>query len=212
MILDRTDRCPLCHHVLEPCGQREENRYPDAIQVTKSFRFIENLVLFLSIVTVCILAAVNRMLNPEVPWSLIAALVLLYVNAVLKMAVVGKSGYLFKTLMLVAIAVFVLLGIDYLTGYSRWSLDYVLPAVILAIDVMLLILILANRRNWQSYMMSEILMILLSLIPLILYLTGVIHFPYLAWTALGASVFLFLGTLILGDQRARTELKRRFHI
>lgn len=212
MILDQTDRCPLCHHVLEPGGEQEENRYPDAIQVTRQFRFLENLVLFLSIVTACVLATVNYMVNPQVPWSLIAALILLYANAVLKMAVVGRSGYLFKTLMLAAIAVFVLLGIDYLTGYSRWSLDYVLPAGILAIDLLLLVLVLVNRRNWQSYMMAQILMILLSLIPEVLYLTEVIHFPYLAWAALGASVFLFLGTLILGDQRARTELKRRFHI
>ena len=212
MILDRTDRCPLCHHVLEQGEQQGENRYPDAIQVTKSFRFLENLVLFLSIVAVCVVVGLNRMIHPDVPWSLIVALVLVYANTVLKMAVVGRSGYMFKTLMLVAIAVVVLLGIDYLTGYSRWSLGYVLPIGILAMDLMLLILVLVNRRNWQSYMMSQILMILLSVIPVILYLTGVIHFPYLAWAALGASVFLFLGTLILGDQRARTELKRRFHI
>lgn len=212
MILDQTDRCPLCHHVLESGGQQGENRYPDAIQVTKSFRFVENLVLFLSIVTVCVVGGLNYMINPDVPWSLIVALVLLYANAVLKMAVVGRSGYMFKTLMLAAIAVVVLLCIDYLTGYSRWSLDYVLPIGILAIDLMLLILVLVNRRNWQSYMMSQILMILLSVIPVILYLSGVIHFPYLAWAALAASAFLFLGTLILGDQRARTELKRRFHI
>jgi hypothetical protein len=25
-------------------------------------------------------------------------------------------------------------------------------------------------------------------------------------------VFIFLGTLIIGDERARTEMKRRFHI
>ena len=88
----------------------------------------------------------------------------------------------------------------------------VLPAGVLAMDLMLLILILVNRRNWQSYMMSQIFTLLLSVVPVILYLINVIHFPYLAWIAFGASAFLFLGTLILGDRRARTELKRRFHI
>lgn len=212
IILDSSDRCPLCRHVLEQGGESGENHYPDAIRVTKQFRFLENLLLFLSIVAVCVLAGINYIFHPDVPWSIIAALIFLYANVVVKLAVVGKSGYMFKTLMLVTIAVVVLLGIDYLTGYSRWSLDYVFPIGILAVDLMLLILTLVNRRNWQSYMLPQILMILLSLIPFILLLTGVIHFPYLAWIALGASVFLFLGTLILGDQRARTELKRRFHI
>lgn len=211
-IIDDSDRCPLCRHVLQQSETTGINCYPNAIQVTKRFRFLENLVLFLSLLTGCVLGGINYMVNPDVPWSLVVALILLYGNMVLKLAVTGQSGYMFKTVMLVVIAVVVLLGIDYLTGYSKWSLDYVLPIGILAMDLMLLILMLVNRRNWQSYMMTEILMILLSIIPEILLLTGVIHFPYLVWAAMGASVFLFLGTLILGDQRARTELKRRFHI
>ena len=52
----------------------------------------------------------------------------------------------------------------------------------------------------------------LAVIGIILYLTGIIYVPYLALAALGTSVFLFLGTLIIGDRRARVELKRRFHI
>ena len=69
-----------------------------------------------------------------------------------------------------------------------------------------------NRRNWQSYIMWQIFMILCSFVPIVLYLTGIIYVPYLALAALGTSVFLFLGTLIIGDRRARVELKRRFHI
>ena len=65
---------------------------------------------------------------------------------------------------------------------------------------------------WQSYIMWQIFMILCSFVPIILYLTGIIYVPYLALAALGTSVFLFLGTLIIGDRRARVELKRRFHI
>lgn len=67
----------------------------------------------------------------------------------------GKSGYLAKTVCLVLLAIVMLLGIDYLTGYRRWSLDYVFPGGIIAIDLALFILILINRRNWQSYMMSD---------------------------------------------------------
>ena len=151
-------------------------------------------------------------MDREVAWSLVIGIILLYGNVVLRMAILGKSGYLAKTVCLVLLAIVMLLGIDYLTGYRRWSLDYVLPGGIIAIDLALFILILINRRNWQSYMMSELLTILLSIVPVVLLQMRIIHFPYLAWGSLGVSVFLFLGTLILGDQRARTELKRRFHI
>ena len=55
-------------------------------------------------------------------------------------------------------------------------------------------------------------MIVLSIIPVVLYGIGVSKVWQLAMAAQTVSVFLFLGTLIIGDQRARDELKRRFHI
>jgi hypothetical protein len=112
----------------------------------------------------------------------------------------------------VLLAVATLFGIDFLTGYRGWSVSYVMPAVLLALDVTLVILMLVNRRNWQSYMMPQILTILLSLIPVFFRKAGAMRSTYLVWIALLVSVVLFVGTLILGDRRARTELKRRFHI
>ncbi len=212
IILDDTDRCPLCKNVLESTDVLGVNVYPNAIGVNRRFRLLENLLLFLSIVAGCLMVVINHITDPEVAWSLVVCLILVYANAVVRMAILGKSGYMFKTLTLVILAVLMLLGIDYLTGYQGWSLDYVLPLGILLIDLTLLILTLVNRRNWQSYMMAQILAILLSMIPVGLRLGGIIKFPYLVWIAFATSVFLFLGTLIIGDRRARTELKRRFHV
>ena len=79
-------------------------------------------------------------------------------------------------------------------------------------DIAILVVMIINFRNWQSYMMTQILMILLSIIPLVLLAVGVIDNKYMAIAAMAASLFLFLGTLIIGDKRARTELQRRFHI
>lgn len=87
---------------------------------------------------------------------------------VFRLAIVGKSGYMFKTISLIILAVAMMLGIDYVTGYRGWSLDFVVPSAILVVDLVIFLLILINRRNWQSYMMTEILTILLSLIPVIL--------------------------------------------
>lgn len=212
VILDDTDRCPLCQHVLQTDGGQQENSYPNAIEVTRRFRFWENLFLFLSILIETLLIVINYSTDPLFPWSLVAGIVFLYLNTVLWMTLVGKSSLLFKILSLIMLAVMMLPGIDYLTGYRGWSLDYVLPSGILTLDAVLFVLILVNRRGWQSYMMAELITVLISVVPVIFRITGLIQFPYLVWLAFAASVFLFLGTLILGDRRARTELKRRFHI
>lgn len=212
VILDDTDRCPLCQHVLQTDGEPQENSYPNAIAATRRFRFLENLFLFLSIMAETFLLVINYNMNPKIPWSLVVGIVLLYLNTVLRMTLVGKSSLLFKVLSLIMLAIMMLPGIDYLTGYRGWSLDYVLPSGILALDLVLFVLVLVNRRGWQSYMMAELITAFLSVIPIILRITGIIQFPYLVWLSFATSVFLFLGTLILGDRRARTELKRRFHI
>ena len=119
VILDDTDRCPLCKHVLESYGIPGESRYPDAIATARKFRFVENLVLFISIVAECLLIAINFQVDREVAWSLVIGIILLYGNVVLRMAILGKSGYLAKTVCLVLLAIVMLLGIDYLTGYRR---------------------------------------------------------------------------------------------
>lgn len=103
-------------------------------------------------------------------------------------------------------------GIDLLTGASGWALTFVFPSAILAMVLATIILMIVNIRNWQSYMMMQLFLVLMSVIAMILVAVKVIWFPYLAMGAMGASLFLFLGTLIIGDKRARTELKRRFHI
>ena len=44
-----------------------------------------------------------------------------------------------------------------------------------------------------------------------LYRKELEHNAYLAFLPLAASAAIFLGTLIIGGRRARTELARRFH-
>ena len=130
----------------------------------------------------------------------------------IRLAIVGKSGYRFKTISMVVLAILVLWGIDYLTGNRGWALSIIFPAAILLVDIAILILMIVNSRNWQSYMMLQIFTILLSAIPLILIAVGIIKWKYMALIAMGTSLFIFLGTLIIGDRRARNELKRRFHV
>jgi len=80
------------------------------------------------------------------------------------------------------------------------------------VDVLIIILMIWNRRNWQSYLMWQISMIVFSVVPAVLYWLGLEHNAYMALMPLVVSVFLFLGTVMIGGRRATQELYRRFHI
>ena len=148
----------------------------------------------------------------QIHWSILVGLGLLYVYMVLRYAVVGKSGYRAKTIVLVLLAILFLIAVDFVTGYRGWSVDYVASGGILLVDATIIGLMIWNRRNWQSYLMWQIAMVLFSIIPAVLYLVGIERNFVMAFLPLIVSVFLFLGTMILGGRRASQELYRRFHI
>lgn len=187
-------------------------RYPDVKGASRKYRLLENIILFLSIVGQIVLTTVDYMTDQGINWSFIVLLVVIYANVTLRLAIVGRNGYIFKIVSTFVFTVLFLEGIDLLTGASGWALTFVFPSAILAMVIATIILMIVNIRNWQSYMMMQLFLVSMSVIAMILVAVKVIWFPYLAMGAMGASLFLFLGTLIIGDKRARTELKRRFHI
>lgn len=187
-------------------------RYPDVKGASRKYRLLENIILFLSIVGQIVLTTVDYMTDQGINWSVIVLLVVIYANVTLRLAIVGRNGYIFKIVSTFVFTVLFLEGIDLLTGASGWALTFVFPSAILAMVIATIVLMIVNIRNWQSYMMMQLFLVLMSVIAMILVAVKVIWFPYLAMGAMGASLFLFLGTLIIGDKRARTELKRRFHI
>lgn len=210
-ILDETERCPLCHSVLEKTVE-VENMYPNVRMITRRLALLSRIYLFVVILVEALLIYLNVLSDSEMFWSAIPGLAMLYGYLVLRYAILGKSGYKGKTIVLTLIAILMVVAIDFVVGYRGWSVNYALPSAILLVDVGILILMCINRRNWQSYMMWQIFMILCSVVPLVLYAVGIVTAPLLALLAFAFSAALFLGTLIIGDRRARTELRRRFHV
>lgn len=210
-ILDETEFCPLCHSVLEQT-EEVENMYPDARLKTQKLKFVSRLYLFCALVLEFILVMIDFNSETQVHWSILVGLGLLYIYTVIRYAIIGKSGYRAKTIVLVLLAVLLTVAVDFITGYRGWSVDYVASGGILLMDITIIALMIFNRRNWQSYMMWQLSTIFLSLFPPALYWAGIENNVYMAFLPLVASVFLFLGTLMIGGRRASQELYRRFHI
>lgn len=210
-VLDETERCLLCNCVLEKTVE-VENMYPNVRIKAKKMMLFGRIYLFVAILTEVLLLYINYMTVSNVWWSIISGLALFYGYLLIRFAILGKTGYQIKIVVLMMILILMMIAIDFLVGYHGWSLNYVLPSGIIVVDIGIVILMIINKRNWQSYIMLQIFMIICSLIPVILALVGIVTDPVLSGIAMISSVFLFLGTIIIGDRRARTELRRRFHI
>ncbi len=211
-ITDDTDRCPFCRCVLEDDGIKGENVYPDTEEKVKFWRILRKIILFLSLCAIGGMLIALYMGADIFNWTVVVTLILLYVNVSIYMSITGKIGYMFKTLFLTLLALLILIGIDYFTGYNRWSFDYTLPSGIIFLNVVCVLLMIINRRNWQSYISFQLFNIFWSVVIAVLLRLGIIRQPVLVIIAVTASVLVFAGTLIFGGRRASDELKRRFFI
>ena len=210
-VLDESERCPLCGTVLEPTVE-VENMYPDLRVKSRKLVFFSRLYLFLAVVIEILLVNICMLSEVQSLVYIISGLVLLFGYIVIRYAILGMSGYIAKAVVLTIIAVIMLVAIDFSVGYNGWSVNYVFPAGILLIDAGVLVLMFLNRKNWQSYLMLQIFMVICSVAAIILNVVHIVTEPIVSLIALNVSVILLLGTVIIGGRRARVELKRRFHI
>lgn len=201
----------LCNTVLDETEEME-NMYPDIRVKTRKLVFFSRVYLFLAVVIEIILINICMLTEVQSLVYIISGLVLLFGYIVIKYAILGTSGYIAKTVVLTVIAVIMLVAIDFFVGYDGWSVNYVLPSGILLIDVGILALMVINRKNWQSYLMPQIFMVICSGVAVVMNAFQIITEPIVSIIALNVSVILLLGTVIVGGRRSRVELKRRFHI
>jgi len=211
-ILDKTDKCPLCNHVLEWDGSERDDLYPNARIQRRKYQFLENVFLFASIVLWIVIFAIDYITDPNNLWSFTVGLVILFANVLLRLTILGKSPYMAKIIWTIIIGMAFLIEADFLTGNNGWGVNFAMPTALLIWDIAIVILMLfVNRRNWQSYIIDQLTALLASVVMLVLMLMKVITFPYYAFGVQVITILLFIGTLILGDRKAREELKRRFH-
>lgn len=210
-ILDETESCPLCKSILVETDELE-NMYPNARVRMRKLLFLSRVYLFCAILLEALLVSIDMSIPSPFQWSIISGLGLVSVYITLRYAILGTSGHQSKIVLMTVLAVLLAVGIDWVIGFSGWSLHYVLPSGILLVDAGILLGMILNRRNWQSYIMCQILMIICSILPAVLIITDYMPGYQMAFLPLFVSVLLFLGTMIIGGRRAWVELKRRFHI
>lgn len=202
----------MCKCVTEQ-DENGENMYPDIRFRSRNLHLAVRIFLFIAIIVEVLLVYLNQKFFHGVWWSFITGAGFAYIYFVARFVILNdNAGYRSKLLTLTFFGVAYVILIDYVIGYHGWSVNFVLPGGLLFVDTAIVLLMFINRRNWQSYIMLEIFMIILSAIPLLLMKFDIVTETLISGIAFSVSIFVFLGTLIIGDRRARVELKRRFHV
>lgn len=191
--------------------EADHGMYPEISYDVNKWKKMTNLFYAILVALAACLGVVNYLTFSESMWSVIAIACIAYAGITMKYSIMRHANLGFKILIQTLGVQGVLVIIDVMRGYQGWSVDFAIPSTILFADIAIVCLIIINRLNWQSYFMYQIAITVLSFIPFIFWVTGLIKRPLMAIITVIISVLILTVTILLGDRRVKNELIRRFH-
>lgn len=201
--------CPLCDGPLQPDAQGDcAAAYPT--YRVRNYSFVKRLLILLSVVGVGACAVINILVTQGIWWWLLAATGVVYAWAVVLHAMRrgANGGGIILMQVVCACALFMLIDLE--TGWTGWSVTYLMPGIFCAGIIAIVVLIVCNRTNWAGYVLYQATLALCGFIPLVLFFTGVSRHFFLALAPALLAATSLLGLFLFGDRSIKNEFKRRF--
>ena len=164
---DPVSRCPLCGAKLEVTGDEQTGAflYPAFSEHDKprsSFPFLAKLFSFLSLITVGVCTLIDLLIAHRLTWSLYVtgAVVMLWGTVGLHLlAKINLNNMLLNDVC--AVSLYLIL-VDHLSGWGRWSIDYVIPILYIGIMITTVILAVIFKVYWREYILSLVVVCILG--------------------------------------------------
>ena len=102
--------------------------------------------------------------------------------------------------------------IDYLTGFHLWSVNYVIPFLIIAAALAVTLMIVISPTRYRSNTIYQPVIALFGIFSVLLWAFGWSAVEWPAVAASGVSLLCFSAMLVFSSRRTRHELKKRFHV
>lgn len=211
-IVDDTEICPLCGNVVTRSETKSFDAYPNVRHRTKMLKRLIAIFVYVLIATEIILCIFDYYMDDKMGWSFVTGICILYAVFTIEYFFNYKNNHIRKIFGQSLSGMLFLILLDMLLGAKGWSVIYGVPCAVLILDAVLVVCMLVNFANWQSYLLVQLFTLLVSIVLLILYFTGVTKSPVLPWTAFGVSALIFSFCFCFGYRKAKSELKKRFYI
>ncbi|WP_110463124.1 DUF6320 domain-containing protein [Ruminiclostridium sufflavum] len=209
---DETDICPLCRTVLTDMGgENPDTTYPEIEVNSHKYNIIKRLFLFVSILSAVVSTITNYMTYNGVMWSAITISAIIYFWVIIFYSIKRNRNITSHILVQVICVPILAVVMDNSVGYIGWSVNNVIPEIMILANVAVLVLVFVNRMYWHTYVLNQIVIAICGLIPGILLLCGVITAWIPAVIATATSFLVLVVMIVFGDKTIKSELKRRFH-
>lgn len=185
--------------------------YPKKINAKKG-KIVIKIMLIVSVVVVLLLYTINKIVTPTSHWAALSIACIIYVWVTVLYAI-NKNVNIAAHVFLQTVAISVLLVyIDYILGFDKWSLNIAIPIIIMTSNMIMLLLTIISRKKYIRYVIFQLMLCLISFTPVILISERLVKDKSLGIIAVGISLLNFLICLLLCKTDIKEELERKFHI
>jgi len=210
---DGLSKCPLCLRIISPSSNSYNSEYPTYhIMDNTILEFWSKVLLFLFISISSITIFLNLFFWRGYPWFILVISSLFYIWILIKNTIVGRSHFGTKVIIQLFGISILLFTIDVLQNGISWSLNYVIPFLIILSNFIITVKIMSKKIKWRDYSVFLIILIILGFVPIIFFGFKLIN---ILWPSALAALYTFLtfmGFFIFSFKRFNRELLKIFHI
>jgi hypothetical protein len=185
--------------------------YPKIVNVKKS-REVTVILEIISVILSVILMIINYVFSLKLDWSIIVivSIIYLWISTVYALDKnVNLASYTLFQMIVLSIFLFI---IDFVFGFTRWSLSIGIPIVIMVSNVTMMIITMIKHKKYMKYAVYVILILLFSIVYDIIISMASNHSPLLNIITLWVSITNLSFVLIFNFDIIKIELQKKFHI
>ena len=206
-------RCPLCQGMLLGEPDAAGDRFPFLDTIMHRYNLLIRILFFLSGALLLSCFAVNYLLQYQGGfWSLYVAIGTVSIWASVRI-ILRKRHNIPKTILWQALLFSaVVMGVDALTGWHQWSLNYAVPIFFTVAIFALWAVAIIMRLRAEEYLVYLLMDLLIGAIPVILLGFKLVKVDLPAVLCALSSGISFIALLAFKDKALRSEVKKRLHL
>ncbi len=207
---NRISRCPLC---AEPLQQKDDvfvEEYPRQHSLRRYMLAIK-IILFAVVFVVTGLLLLNQLTGFQWLWALAAICCTVYlgISAILAIRSARNIGLLtLIQTMGISLLTFV---IDYSFGHYGWSVNYVIPLLLVLSTLLLTVLIILRPIGLRDFVVYQLVIAAMGLLPVVFVLCGWVTVVWPSAACSFCSAMVFVGMFLFASRKTRHEIRKRFH-
>lgn len=211
-ISTKGSNCPVCGKEVKNIDDKFINPYPKIPHPEKKRPILLRATLFTGIIFLFFAIAYSYLPSQELTYLFLASFVLSYIWMTIfniQKSLKNIGYFILKQIILISAIV---IGIDYFTGFTLWSINYFIPIILIVGVSAIASVVVYKPMQFREYFIYQIT---ISIIGALGFLLVIFNLSTVSWPLIFSSFYstiVMLGMFIFADHKSKLEFKKRFHI